>query len=711
MRPIFILLLFISTFAAEHLQAQETRFFVPKEIARAYENGTRSYDGKPGPKYWQNTADYTINVSVEPEERTLEGTETVTYYNNSPNTLNQLIIRLYHDVFRKANPRAYRVRPDDINEGVTISKLTVNGEVYDVSRRQEVSRSGTNMRVALKEPLKSGEKIELEISWSQQIPETTIREGAYDSTSFFVAYWYPQIAAYDDLFGWDRLSYDFSTEFYNELANYDVTINVPNSFTVLATGELQNPDKVLKKKQLDRYREAQKSTSSVVIVTPDEATPDFSHQSGSWHYKASEVTDFSFCMSDHYSWDAAIQQLADRSVLVHSFYPASKASACENLTSNQQKMMKHFSEDMPAVPYPYPEFTTFMSGAGGGGMETPMMANNGNPGLGVTVHEMFHTYFPMYVRVNEKRYAWMDEGWADFNTTYVTKRHFSDEGESLFAGIASSMQGVFGGQSDLPLITSTQFMDQSNYGYASYTLPSFVYTMLHHHLGDELFKKCYKTYIQRWAKKSPSPYDFFYTFEDVSGQDLSWFWKPWFFNYGNADVSIESFKKGKLRIKNNGTRPVPVFITVRYKDGKGESEQSLSAASWKKGSTQTIRIPRAREIKSLTVNTNMPDANILDNLFPPLRESYKGVTIPECMYGKYQIKQFQVGMEISEKDGLLFMEIPAGNLEQYLLPTGATSFESIDGSIKIELKKEGDQCNGLTLDTQFVEFPLDAEKK
>lgn len=709
MKPLITLTLILSFCTFQTLNAQENRFFIPKEITKAYKNGTRSYDGNPGAKYWQNTADYTIDVNVIPEEKTINGSEKVTYYNNSPDALNQLVIRLYHDVFKKANSRAYGVSPDDINEGVSLSRLLVNGETYDLSNRRLISKNGTNMTIRLMQPLMSGEKLDLEIDWSHQIPETTIRTGAYDSTSFFIAYWYPQIAVYDDVFGWDNLSYDFSTEFYNELANYDVTISAPKSFTVLATGELQNPDEVLSETLLDRYQKAKKSESPVVILKPEEATPEFNHRSGKWHFKASEVNDFSFCMSDHYSWDAASQKVGDRNVFIHSFYPASKASECKNITPNQQKMMKHFSEDMPGIHYPYPEFTTFMSGVGGGGMETPMMANNGNPGLGVTVHEMFHTYFPMYVRVNEKRFAWMDEGWADFNTAYLTDRFFNENSGSLFSYHSSSVQGNLGGISDLPLITSTQFMDQSNYGYASYNLPAFLLTTLHHHLGDDLFKQCYRTYIQRWAKKSPTPYDLIYTFEAVSGQDLSWFWVPWFFNYGSADVSIESFKKGKLLLKNNGNRPVPVLVNITYTDGK-QSEQSLSAGSWGNSSTVKMRIPRFKEIKTLKVNASIPDGNILDNFYPSLQDSYKDLDIDKSVYGTYQIKEFPVTMDIVKKDNLMFMKIPAANMEQYLTPISSTMFESLDGSMKVEFKMEENKCKGLLIETDFVDFPINAEK-
>ncbi|MDX1409563.1 MAG: hypothetical protein R3330_15555, partial [Saprospiraceae bacterium] len=333
--------------SASLIYAQETRFFMPSEIADAYKNGTRSFDGKPGPNYWHNTVDYNIEVEVIPEEMLLVGKEDVVYYNNSPDELGQLVIRLYHDVFREANPRAYRVNPSDITEGVEITRLYIGDTEIDVGNPRALRRQGTNMILSLPAPIASGAELKLEIDWMQKIPETTVRTGAYDSTTFFIAYWYPQIAVYDDVFGWDRLSYDFSTEFYNNLGNYDVTITAPEQFSVLATGVLQNPDEILQPEQLARYRQAQSSAETVSILTLQDLESGVRHQSGTWHYQAENVSDFSFCMSDHYGWDAASQMVENRSVLIHTYYNASLEDGASEVTANQRKMMKHFSEDMP----------------------------------------------------------------------------------------------------------------------------------------------------------------------------------------------------------------------------------------------------------------------------------------------------------------------------------------------------------------------------
>jgi len=341
-------------------------------------------------------------------------------------------------------------------------------------------------------------------------------------------------------------------------------------------------------------------------------------------------------------------------------------------------------------------------GAGGGGMETPMMANNGGPGRGVTVHEMFHTYFPMYVRVNEKRFAWMDEGWADFNTSYVVQRYFEAD-TSLLVENFGGLSGTMGSLSDLPLITSTQFLDGSNYGYASYPLPAFIYSMLHQHLGEDLFRLCYRSYIERWAQRSPTPYDFFYTFEDVSGQDLSWLWAPWFFRYGDADVKVADFKRGKLTIANQGRRPVPVVVEVLYTDSS-RWQRDYSAQIWSEESSLSLKIPNWKEIESIRVNQALPDAEILDNFYPDLREQYSMMAMPRGLLGTYDMNEYPVSVTLSEKNGLLY-GVFFGR-EGYYLPTEDGAYRSLDGRYRLQVED-----GNMVLEINGTEFRLTGSKQ
>ena len=668
------------------LVAQEKRFFMPKEMQQAYENGTRSYDGKPGPNYWHNTVDYTIKATINPETRGISGESAITYTNNSPDDLTAIVIRLYNDVYRKGNPRASRVDERDVDDGVTLNMVQVRGDSVDMEGRS-VTRNGTNLFIRLSEPLKSGESIDLAINWEQFVPYTNRRTGVADSTSFFVAYWYPQVAVYDDVFGWDTQDYSFRTEFYNNLANFEVEFTVPKSFTVWATGVLQNPEEVFNADILERYNKALTATEPMDIINGDDLKDGFEHKSGTWKFKADEVPDFAFAMSDHYDWNAASQKVEGKDILISSVYPTGNPQGFAAMTPNQQKTMKHFSEDIPGVAYPYPRFTTFI-GLGGGGMEFPMMAYNGGPGLGVTVHEMFHMYFPMYVRVNERRFAWMDEGWADYITSLVTNRYFQNDNSDLFTNYKGSVGGMQGQYEDLPLIASSQFMDGTNYGYSAYSLPAFIYSMLHFHLGDEMFFKAYKEYINRWAKKSPIPYDFFYTFENVSGQDLSWLWKPWFFEFGAPDVKIEELKKGDLMIVNYG-RPVPVKVEVTYNDGT-DFEVSKSAVVWKGSYMTKVEIPEYKKIETVSVNASLPDLDDTDNFYPPLKDRMAGVEVPDYLYGTYNIANFNIQAMMEDDGGLVKVLVPAAGMNVVVMPK-EDKWVSLDGQIVIEFDNSGDK--------------------
>ena len=671
--------------------AQETRFYIPKEIRQAYEKGTRSMDGNPGPNYWHNTADYKIEVSVDPATRLISGSEEVTFFNNSPDDLNTLVVRLYYDVFRKANARASRVNEQDIGEGTELSNIQVNGTPLQIDGRI-VRKSGTNLIIRLMQPLKSGTSLKFSTDWKQYVPLSNRRTGARDSTSFFVAYWYPQIAVYDDVFGWDTFSYNLRTEFYNNLGNFDVKITVPEEFTVWSTGVLQNPDEVFTDATLQKYNEAHKSTETVGIITNEDITAGFKHKGGTWHYVADEVPDFAFGMSDHYGWDAAVQRVEDRDVFISTAFPSAEEEAYAQVTEIQRKTMKHFSEDIPGVPYPYPEFSTFI-GLFGGGMEYPMMANNDGPGRGVTIHELFHTYFPMYVRVNERRFAWMDEGWATYNTTVVVDRFFEENTNPPFAGNSGGMSGTIGTISDLPLIVSSQFMDGTNYGYASYPLPGFVYGVLHQHLGDELFLKAYREYINRWAKKSPTPYDFIYTFENVTGQDLNWLWEPWFFSFGDTEVGIKELDGKNLVVKNSGSRPVPLDVRINYEDGTRKSIVK-SASIWKDTNEYTVTIDNPKKVERIMVNMDVPDLEVSDNIYPSLKEIYKSAKIADDVEGTYQLNEFPVTANVTMKEHGLEFSIP-GSYTTFLIPVSATEFESLDGQAKFSFQKEEGKCVGM----------------
>lgn len=672
------------------INAQST-LHIPKEIQKAYTKETRSKDGKPGVNYWQNTVDYKIDVKVSPETRVIDGKEAIEYTNNSPDKLSNIVIRLYYDVFKKGNKRGMEVNADDIGDGVDIKGLSVNGVTYDLDSTEIVTRSGTNLNIKLSEPLEKGDKVNLKFEWEQKVPLTLRRTGVADSTSFFIAYWYPQVAVYDDVFGWDRIDYTFETEFYNNLANFDVNITAPDNFLVWATGTLENSADVLPSDIHVRYTKAKTSSELINVVTADDLK-SLKLKSNTWHYKASEVSDFAFAISDHYQWDALSQKVSGNDVLINSAFPTDKADQYTKVTTVQQKTMKHFSEDIPGIPYPYPVFTTFI-GLRGGGMEFPMMANNAGPGEGVTIHEMFHTYFPMYVRINERRFAWMDEGWATFVTALVQYKYFNDKKDStsLYSNFKFGMQGMTGSIGDLPTVTSSQYMG-NNLGYHSYSLPAFTYALLYQHLGEEKFLETFREYIRRWAKKSPTPYDFFYTFENVSGEDLSWLWDSWYFKMGYPDIGIESFTNGKLVINRLGDRPTPISVKAEYDtqvDGVQEVFNTVVSTSvWKDDNrTYSMDIPNGDKVNSLVINADFPDFNEIDNYFPSLADRYKKFDLSDDIMGEYTVKQYPVSIIITQESGIYKVEVTNSGIGAFLLPVDKNNFISTDGTMTLKFSE------------------------
>lgn len=674
------------------LHGQE--LFVPREIDKAYENGTRSRTGAPGEKYWHNTADYRMVVNVDPAEWTLEGESVIAYYNNSPDELGQVVLRLFGNVYRKGAGRDYPVDPEEVTDGVVISRLEVDGVEIDLASWRQARFRGTNVYVTLPEALGSGETTQIRVNWAQAIGPTDGRQGYIDSTSAMVAYWYPQVAVYDDIFGWDNLQYGLQAEFYNNLADFDVTINVPAEFTVLATGALQNVSDVLPAENMEAYENAMAGDETVGVVTTEELAEGFAYRSGSWHYVAEEVSDFAFCLSDHYAWDAASQEVDGRRVLINALFPAEEAESYVEVVQMHRQIMEVLSDDFPGVPYPYPAYTAFM-GMRGGGMEFPMMANNDGPGLRVSIHEMFHTYFPMYVRTNERRFAWMDEGWADYVDAYIAKVHFADDETTLGGEFSARVQGSVGSFSELPLITSTQFMDGSNYGYASYPLPGMVVWLLHEHLGNEVFTKCLQTFIHEWAKKSPTPYDFFNTFNRVSGQDLNWFWQPWFFEFGYPEVAVASGKGSKVIIEKRGIKPVPLTADITYNDGTTE-QIAMGMEIWQDKDSYKLKIPRSKEVSYLLINKQLPDYSINNNFYPSLSAIYAGRDL-SAITGKYFLQQFNLEVILEEQGGALHIVVPRQGSDDILLPVSEGMFETLDGVYEIEGKEDG----GLIIRTSF----------
>ena len=608
------LVIFVSTTIA-----QKQSIFIPKNILPAYEKGTRSYDGKPGPNYWTNHADYKIKAELFPATREVKGEEKIIYYNESPDSMKQLVIRLYQDIMKKGNARDYGVSALDLTDGVKIDTLMINGKGINLKVKDPfgMMRSGTNLFIRkLPETIAPKSTVTIEAKWSILIPkETRLRMGAYSDSTFYVAYWYPQISVYDDIDGWDRNDYGGAVEFYNDKNNYELEYTVPGNFIVWGSGLYQNIEENLKPEIVERYKQSWKGDEIIKVVTKDDLKNGVTtgKEKLVWKLKADGVSDVSWCASSCYIWDATSVEVDDngRRVLTDAVYPP-KSKSYEEVALFAKLTVQQLSKDLPGEPFPYPKITVFNGETeGGGGMEMPMMCNNGignRPAqAGVTLHEIAHDYFPFYMGTNERKYAWMDEGWATFFTSANIENIVESRGADSFESLFKQVNSAMGREYDIPSMTPSIAARGPLSGFTAYPKAASSYYFLKDVLGDELFKKALLEYIKRWNGKHPLPYDFFFTFNDVAKQDLSWFWKPWYFEQGYPDLAVKSVNttKGKTEIviEKAGNTPVPVDLEITYSDNSKENVYR-NTTCWKSGNSEvTIELNNSKEVKKAELLT------------------------------------------------------------------------------------------------------------
>ncbi len=601
----------------------QNSLYIAREYQLAYQKNTRSLDGKPGSDYWQNKSVYNIEVKIDPQTKTIFGEENIIYFNNSPDSLSEIVIKLLMDIYKKNNPRTFPVDTSDLTDGILIKKLLINENEINISDNKNVNRFVTNLIIKLEKKIPPKSKTKLEIEWEAKIPtKTFIRMGAYDSTSIFVAYWYPQIAVYDDIHGWDKLNYIGEQETYNDFNYYNVEITVPNTFGVWGTGVWQNPDEILNEKYLRLYNQSLNSDSVVHIISEEDLTQGniFNKIKNELTYKfeAENVMDCAFGMSDHYLWDAVNLNLTNKKVLVQSVYKK-ESPDFKNVAMIAKQVLDFLSNELPGVPYPYPVMTVFNSRIeGGGGMEFPMIVNNGSTQsfavtVGLTAHEIAHTYFPFLTGINERRYAWMDEGWATFLPFEFQERMGGiNTRPRTFESLVDTLI-----EFDLPLMIPSSSISGIAYRNNSYNKPASAYYILRDYLGDDLFKKSLEEYINRWNGKHPIPYDFFFTFNNVTKEDLSWFWKPWFFEIGTADLGIKDYKinnKLIVLIEKIGSLPIPIDLKIKLQNGD-TIKRYEKASIWKDGKNiKEFEINVNGKIESIELgNENLPDADKSNN--------------------------------------------------------------------------------------------------
>jgi hypothetical protein len=598
--------------------------YMPRNMKQAVRNGTRSLDGRPGPGYWENHGRYSIALTVAPPDRNIKGTEQISYSNNSPDTLRSLVFKLFVNIHKPGAPRAGGASPDYLTSGVHIDAFSVNGQT---ATWKDSPNTFTWQRVQLPTPLLPHDSVQLSLDWHYQISLEAGREGMIDSTTYYLAYFYPRIAVYDDYNGWDTMDFTDQQEFYSDFNNYDVSLTVPANYVVWGTGTLLNAAEVLQPDALQRFNESLTSDQVMHVATREQlATNRITAQkaTNTWHFKAGDIPDVAFAVSNHYDWDAAsviVDDATHRRASVQSAFNDTAADY-HHMVHFGQHALDWLSHNWPGVPYPY-EKTTIVQGSAD--MEYPMMVNDGSTpdtvfSQFVVEHELAHTFFPFYMGTNETRYGFMDEGWA---TTFEYLVGQADMGRARAATFFQQFRvnGWIHDPSpleDLPIVTPGDVLKGSAYGNNAYGKPALGYLAVKDMLGDAEFRKALHGYMDRWHGKHPSPWDFFNTFNNVSGRNLNWFWNNWYFSNNYIDLSLASARKAgsgyTLIIDNIGGMDAPVDVRVKYADGDTATFHQTPAI-WQANQKQaTVTVRTTKPVSSIDLDGGIwMDADTTNN--------------------------------------------------------------------------------------------------
>lgn len=568
-------------------------------------NQYRSGSGAPGPQYWQQRADYVINVELNDEKQSITGSETITYHNNSPDVLKYLWVQLDQNIFADENELT-KADPGSVQDSVMAKFYGASASDFDggynITAVKDASGktlpytiNNTMMRVDLPQPMKSGDKFSFSIDWNYNINDGMLfrertmyeyfpEDGNY---SYVIAQWFPRMCVYDDVNGWQNKQFLGQGEFALPFGDYRVKITVPADHIVAATGTLQNADKVLSKTELERLNKAKTSFDKpVFIVTQQEAIArekTKSKEKKTWEFSADNVRDFAFASSRKFIWDAQAVKINDKTPLAMSFYPKEGNPLWEKESTKAVKNALEVYSRM-TIDYPYP--VAISVHAADQGMEYPMICfNRGRPDkngnvseakklsmIGVIVHEVGHNFFPMIINNDERQWTWMDEGINSFVQLVTELERYPEE--NFTRGKPAALVDYMKGERSLhrPLMTNSEQIIK--FGPEQYQkAATALYILRETVMGKELFDKSFKEYAERWAFKHPMPADFFRTMEDASAVDLDWFWRGWFYTTDVSDQTLEEVKWFKLR--SNEADPE----NKNVKSKKGNLSASQSAAN------------------------------------------------------------------------------------------------------------------------------------
>jgi hypothetical protein len=601
-------------------------------------NAIRSPDGAPGAAYWQQRADYTLKATLDTAAKRLTGTEQIRYTNNSPDTLRFVWMQLDQNLFRPGSVGSLLFAAESrfggagFPGGFDIASLTQTAAparpaVRPANRRHPAPTAAapaplrfrvddTMMYVDLATPIPPGGSTTFDLAYAFNIPEHGADRMGRDGSLYEIAQWYPRMAVYDDIRGWNTDPYLGQGEFYLEYGDIDYEVTLPAGYIVAGSGTLQNPEEVLTATQRSRLAAAVKSDSTMAIVTPEElasgAARPRTDGTLTWRFRAQRVRDVAWAASPEYQWDASGWD----GILAQAYYRPSADATWKDAAKMSRYSILEYSTRW--YRYAYPQISAVEGPVSG--MEYPMVAMEARgddlPDLyNVVTHEIGHMWYPMMVGSNERRYAWMDEGFNTFINTFSEEDYWKRDDSNVRRNETRFVTSLDQTPTAQPIMTpANRYRNDENLGSLAYVKPSIALLALRNKvLGPEVFDTAFREYTRRWVFKHPQPADFFRTMEEVSGRDLSWFWRGFFFTTAALDQSVETVGPGPdgstlVTLRSLGAAVMPVELGLAFADGTRETVK-LPVEIWYGGNRYVYRVEPGKQVVSARVN---PDGRFPD---------------------------------------------------------------------------------------------------
>lgn len=591
-------------------------------------NAYRTGSGRPGPSYWQQRVDYRINATLDPARNEIRAREGIHYTNNSPDALPYLWLYLEQNICAPGSvtnllnqpPLAFLGSSFDFSCQGFDGGLTLD-EVRVESTAAHSEIFGTTMRVDLPHPLPSGASVNLTLAWHFNVPPQGAGRMGHDGPLYEIAQWYPRVAVYDDVRGWNHEPYIGAGEFYLEYGSFDVSLTVPATYIVAATGQLQNASEVLTPAQSARLRAARLADTTVAIISKSEVghperTRPRTAGTLTWHFTADSVRDFAFAAGPNFRWDATSYD----NILIETLYRPT-ADKWEEAIRMARAAIQYFSVQW--YRYPYSHATTVEGPIEG--MEYPMLTFVPNSPTRedqqwALSHEFGHEWFPMIVGSNERLYPWMDEGFNTFIDLAGAAKYFagtpygdSIEVHPLHLYADHALPG-----NEQPLIEKP--VEVRDLFWGGYQKPALMMQLLRYEvLGKPRFDAAFREYIRTWAFKHPTPADFFRLMRDESGMELDWFWRDWIFTTARLDQAVDSVSSSVIHLENRGTMVMPAELAITFTDGS-RSTVKLPVEMWNLGARFDYRVPGSKRVQRVELDPRkaLPDIDRANNIWPRL---------------------------------------------------------------------------------------------